>query len=196
MRQIALFAAILIPLALVAPVAQAEEDLIDYVLEACDADIKTYCSQVTPGEGRLLACFYAHGDKVSAGCELAVYSAAVVLEELMAAIGHLAAACEDDLMKHCSEVEIGEGRVAECLLDHIRAKEVLPWAHITFGNLKTWLRGTFHGVSAKHLQLYLDEFSYRFDRRWVENRLGAFILRRAARAEPLPYRRLVAEPVG
>ena len=81
-------------------------------------------------------------------------------------------------------------------LDKTRAKEVLPWAHTTFGNLKTWLRGTFHGVSGKHLQLYLDEFSYRFDRRWVEDRLGGFILRRAARAEPLPVRRLVAEPVG
>ena len=81
-------------------------------------------------------------------------------------------------------------------LDKTRAKEVLPWAHTTFGNLKTWLRGTFHGVSGKHLQLYLDEFSYRFDRRWVEDRLGGFILRLAARAEPLPYCRLVAEPVG
>jgi len=46
-----------------------------------------------------------------------------------------------------------------------RAAEVLPWAHTVFGNLKTWLRGTFHGVSPKHLQRYLDEFVYRFDRR-------------------------------
>ncbi len=27
----------------------------------------------------------------------------------------------------------------------------LPWAHTIFGNLKTWLRGTFPGVSPKHL---------------------------------------------
>jgi transposase-like protein len=49
-----------------------------------------------------------------------------------------------------------------------QALAVLPWAHSVFGNLKTWLRGTFHGVSPKHLQRYLDEFSYRFDRRWRE----------------------------
>jgi hypothetical protein len=41
-------------------------------------------------------------------------------------------------------------------------------AHTVFGNLKTWLRGTFHGVSLKHLQRYLDEFVFRFDRRWKE----------------------------
>ena len=51
------------------------------------------------------------------------------------------------------------------------AHVVLPWIHQMFGNLKTWLRGTFHGVSGKHLQRYLDEFVYRFDRRWREEGL-------------------------
>ena len=41
--------------------------------------------------------------------------------------------------------------------DRARSSEILPWAHTVFGNLKTWLRGTFHGVSGKHLQRYLDE---------------------------------------
>ena len=81
-------------------------------------------------------------------------------------------------------------------LGKARAKEVLPWAHVTFGNLKSWLRGTFHGVGHKHLQRYLDEFTYRFDRRSEDDQLGGFVLQRAARAKPLPYRRLVAEPVG
>jgi transposase-like protein len=71
--------------------------------------------------------------------------------------------------------------------------DLLPWAHTVFGNLKTWLRGTFHGVSPKHLQRYLDEFSYRFDRRWREGELFGFVLRRVAGGQPLPYRRLVAE---
>ena len=71
--------------------------------------------------------------------------------------------------------------------------DVLPWAHTAFGNLKTWLRGTFHGVSPKHLQRYLDEFSYCFDRRLRESELFSFVLRRVARGQPLPYRCLVAE---
>jgi transposase-like protein len=77
-----------------------------------------------------------------------------------------------------------------------QAAERLPWAHTVFGNLKTWLRGTFHGVSAKHLQRYLNEFVYRFDRRWREDQLFAFVLRRATHAGPLPYYRLTAEGVG
>ena len=36
-----------------------------------------------------------------------------------------------------------------------------------FGNLKTWLRGTHHGVGHTHLQAYLDEFIFRFNRRRV-----------------------------
>ena len=91
----------------------------------------------------------------------------------------------------------GEGRVAERHLDPAergrQALDILPWAHTAFGNLKTWLRGTFHGVSPKQLQRYLDEFSYRFDRRWREGELFGFVLRRVARGQPLPYRRLVAE---
>ncbi len=74
-----------------------------------------------------------------------------------------------------------------------RAGEILPWSHRIFGNLKTWLRGTFHGVSPKHLQRYRDEFVYRFDRRWREGELFGFVLRRAASGEPLPYHRLIAE---
>jgi transposase-like protein len=76
------------------------------------------------------------------------------------------------------------------------ASDLLPWAHTVFGNLKTWLKGTFHGVSPKHLQRYLDEFTYRFDRRWREDELAGFVLRRAAQAAPFPYHRLTAESVG
>jgi hypothetical protein len=36
-----------------------------------------------------------------------------------------------------------------------------------FGNLKTWLGGTHHGVGHDHLQAYLDEFAFRFNRRRI-----------------------------
>jgi transposase-like protein len=78
--------------------------------------------------------------------------------------------------------------------DPSRSVEILPWVHRIFGNLKTWLRGTFHGVSGKHLPRYLAEFVYRFDRRCREGELFGFVLRRAAQGEPFPYQRLVAEP--
>ena len=46
-----------------------------------------------------------------------------------------------------------------------RAATILPRVHRVFGNLKTWLRGTHYGVGNQHLQAYLDEFTFRFNRR-------------------------------
>ena len=42
---------------------------------------------------------------------------------------------------------------------------LLPRAHRAISNLKTWLQGTHHGVSPKHLPVYLDEFVFRHNRR-------------------------------
>ena len=44
--------------------------------------------------------------------------------------------------------------------------KVLPRVHLVISLLKNWLNGTHHGrVSRKHLQAYLDEFTFRFNRR-------------------------------
>jgi transposase-like protein len=77
--------------------------------------------------------------------------------------------------------------------DPTRAAQILPWSHIVFSNLKGWLRGTFHGVSRKHLPRYLQEFVYRTNRRWLEHDLFFYVLRRAVQGEPLPWARLTAE---
>jgi len=74
-----------------------------------------------------------------------------------------------------------------------RAVKILPWSHITFSNFKSWLCGTFHGVSRKHLPRYLQEFVYRTNRRWLEHDLFFYVLRRAVQGEPLPWARLTAE---
>lgn len=56
------------------------------------------------------------------------------------------------------------------------AMEKLPWVHILIGNVKSFIRGTYHGVSHKHLQNYLSEFCYRFNRRFFENQMTDRIL--------------------
>ena len=43
--------------------------------------------------------------------------------------------------------------------------ELLKWLHHMIGNAKTFINGTYHGTSTKHLQMYLSEFCYRFNRR-------------------------------
>jgi ISXO2 transposase-like protein/transposase-like zinc ribbon protein len=42
---------------------------------------------------------------------------------------------------------------------------VLPWVHRVFANVKTWALGVYHGLRQQHLQAYLDEFVFRFNRR-------------------------------
>ena len=59
---------------------------------------------------------------------------------------------------HLPVVEGGNPEVAE---------EYLPIVHLVFSNLKAWLQGTHHGrVEPKHLQTYLNEFTFRFNRRF------------------------------
>ena len=43
--------------------------------------------------------------------------------------------------------------------------EHLRWLHRITGNAKAFINGTYHGTSTKHLQMYLSEFCYRFNRR-------------------------------
>jgi hypothetical protein len=94
------------------------------VREACSSELSQYCAEVTPGEGRLLACLYAHGDKLSGQCDFALYDAAARLERAISAITYVASECRAELETHCANVEVGEGRVARCLKDH--ASELSP----------------------------------------------------------------------
>ena len=41
----------------------------------------------------------------------------------------------------------------------------MPHAHRAISNVKAWLLGTHRGVGADHLQVYLDEFVFRWNRR-------------------------------
>ena len=46
------------------------QDIVSQIQTGCETEIKDYCSQVTMGEGRMLACFYAHEDKLSGHASL------------------------------------------------------------------------------------------------------------------------------
>jgi hypothetical protein len=94
------------------------QGIVETVEQGCAAEIESFCSQVSPGEGRLLACFYAHEDKLSGQCQYALYSASAKLDQAVSALNYVATQCEDDLMTHCADVQIGEGRVLECLRAH------------------------------------------------------------------------------
>lgn len=88
---------------------------VEIVADGCKKEIDTYCKEVTPGEGRVLACLYAYEDKLSARCEYALYDAAAQLERAIAALTYLANECKDDLKAYCSDVKPGEGRLIQCI---------------------------------------------------------------------------------
>ncbi len=67
------------------------------------------------------------------------------------------------------------------------AEEFLPMVHLVFSNLKSWLQGTHHGVSPQHLQAYLNEFTFRFNRRFYPFNAFRSLLGIASDAEALTY---------
>ena len=95
--------------------ALAGEDLVQTVADGCEAELESYCKDVTPGEGRILACLYSHQDRLSGKCEYALFDAAAQLERAVAALAYVVNECADDLDKHCSSVAVGEGRLLKCL---------------------------------------------------------------------------------
>ena len=76
-----------------------------------------------------------------------------------------------------------------------RADTLLPRVHRVAALLKRWLLGTHQGgVERAHLPYYLDEFTFRFNRRASRHRGLLFyrLLQQAVLVDPVPYRRLVA----
>lgn len=74
------------------------------------------------------------------------------------------------------------------------ASELLPRVHQVISLLKRWLLGTHQGaVSRAHLDYYLDEFTFRFNRRTARHRGKLFyrLVQQAVAIEPAPYASLV-----
>jgi transposase-like protein len=75
-----------------------------------------------------------------------------------------------------------------------RERDVVQAAHVAIALLKRWLLGTHAGaVSAKHLQAYLDEFAFRYNRRKTKGvvRIAARVIEAAVRHTALPMHALV-----
>ena len=79
------------------------------------------------------------------------------------------------------------------------AHEAMPRVHRVASLLKRWLLGTHQGaVSHEHLDYYLDEFTFRFNRRKSQNRGKLFyrLVQQAAAVDPVPYEHLIAKSHG
>jgi transposase-like protein len=74
------------------------------------------------------------------------------------------------------------------------AADLLPRVHRVVSLLKRWLLGTHQGaVTVDHLEYYLDEFTFRFNRRKSRHRGKLFfrLVQQSVAVEPVPYKRLI-----
>src|SRR5438309_1968909 len=67
------------------------------------------------------------------------------------------------------------------------AKSAVPLADRAIGNLQQWLIGTYHGVSRAQLQVYLDEFVFRHNRRRLPMAAFQTLLGLGTGRAPTPY---------
>jgi transposase-like protein len=77
------------------------------------------------------------------------------------------------------------------------ASELLPRVHHVVSLLKRWLMGTLHGgVQPMYLDYYLDEFTFRFNRRTSRSRGKLFyrLLQQAMQVGPMTYQDIVSPP--
>ena len=80
-----------------------------------------------------------------------------------------------------------------------KASDLMPRAHRVVSLLKRWLMGTHQGaVSHEHLDYYLDEFTFRFNRRTSASRGKLFyrLIQNAVRVPPAPYRTMIKSVRG
>jgi transposase-like protein len=89
------------------------------------------------------------------------------------------------LSEHLKHTPLIQGEAAN-------AGAFFPIIHTLFSNIKAWLVGTHHGVSAKHLPRYLREWSYRFNRRNLPDGLDGYLIRRAVECATITYDQLKA----
>lgn len=74
-------------------------------------------------------------------------------------------------------------RVVGSMAGHV----VLPWIHRVFSLVKRWALGTYHGLRRKHVDTYLNEFVFRYNRRFYRHASFETMLGLAAHNEPASY---------
>jgi hypothetical protein len=83
--------------------------------KSCADDIKKYCSDVTPGEGRMLYCMHAHEDKISPKCAYDLEEAAADVQLHADNLKEAVTACKAEISGVCGKTQPGQGRIAACL---------------------------------------------------------------------------------
>lgn len=76
----------------------------------------------------------------------------------------------DDSTSYVNISDYVELHVSEKSTDQL-TKETLRWVHITISNAKRNFLGNYHKIKGKYLQMYLNEFVYKLNRRYFGEKL-------------------------
>ena len=70
---------------------------------------------------------------------------------------------------------------------------VLPWIHRAFSLMKRWSLGTYHGLRRTHIDTYLNEFVFRYNRRFHRHVSFEALLGLATHHEPASYWEIIKQ---
>jgi transposase-like protein len=88
---------------------------------------------------------------------------------------------------HASYPGLTDYRHDPRVVGKMAAQVVLPWVHRVFSLVKRWGLGTYHGLRRKHVDTYLNEFVFRYNRRFYRHASFETILGLASHHEPASY---------
>jgi Cysteine rich repeat len=86
--------------------------------KSCAGDIKKYCHDVTPGEGRMIYCMQAHEDKISPKCAYELGQTAASVQTTADLLKDGVLACKAEIAGVCGKIQPGQGRIAACLIEN------------------------------------------------------------------------------
>ncbi len=93
----------------------ADMGRVEGAVENCRKDIETYCKNIRPGEGRLLACLHAHDGRLTPRCAYDLDNASTELQQAIEALVYVSRECRDDLAAYCALHRPEEGTLLDCL---------------------------------------------------------------------------------
>jgi len=143
-------------------------------------------------EGKVLVLILVQGEKKIGRIRLCVIpdaSAESLVPEIQKNVSPGSTVLTDGWLGYSKQLE-KSGYIHEVIRDTIRVgDDLLPKCHLVASLLKRWLLGTHQGaVSPEHLAYYLDEFTFRFNRRTSASRGKLFyrLVQQAVAIDPVP----------
>jgi predicted RNA-binding Zn-ribbon protein involved in translation (DUF1610 family) len=95
---------------------------------------------------------------------------------------------------HASYPGIAGYRHDPRVVGKMAAHIALKWIHRVFALMKRWGLGTYHGLRRQHIDTYLNEFVFRYNRRFYRHVSFATVLGLAANRSPVSYWNITGQP--